>query len=154
MLNFKVIFWGLIKTQGRTRHSFGHEDWPQGLDQVEVRELMQLHEGLQGLEVERLPVVEIWYIIITTVSAGCSSTSSLSLTSLLVLLLSHFCLTFHQETLRWPSCWVLPPCRETLRSSPPVRPAAYSSPDNWCPGHKCGEASETLQRAVVGLLFI
>lgn len=31
-------------------------DWPEGLDQVEVRELVQLHKGLQGLEVELLPV--------------------------------------------------------------------------------------------------
>ncbi len=30
--------------------------WPEGLDQVEVGELVQLHKGLQGLQVKLFPV--------------------------------------------------------------------------------------------------
>lgn len=52
------------------------------------------------------------------------------------------CITSLQGTLRWPSCWVPPPCKETLQWILRFRPAACSPPGNWCPAGKWDSVRE------------
>lgn len=132
--------------------------WPEGLNQIEVRELVQVHKSLQGLEVELLPVGQIkgrklFTLLVGTCHQICLSSSwylfpfcSPCFAALFIswLLFSSSAsspfppprLTFLQEILRWLFCWVPPLCRGTLRSIELFHPAGYSPPGNWCPACK------------------